>query len=113
MIDKHMFPKNYFFAVTKEGIDGRNSLLKEPGHGRRRSSASFQTKEPRRRESLQGPSVKGEDGAKKEAESSKGQGQGEEKPDTEMDDLTGAMSSLQFVPPSIRFGRGRKGFARQ
>lgn len=32
--------------------------------------------------------------------------------DVEMDDLTGAMSSLRFIPPAIRFGRGRKGFAK-
>jgi len=27
--------------------------------------------------------------------------------DTDMDSLTGAMSSLKFVPQSVRFGRGR------
>lgn len=27
--------------------------------------------------------------------------------DMDMDGLTGAMSSLKFVPPSVRFGRGR------
>lgn len=35
-------------------------------------------------------------------------------PDTEMDGLAGAMSSLKFIPTSIRFGRGssRGGFSR-
>lgn len=114
MIDKHMYPKNYFFAVTKEGIDGRNSLLKEPGHGRRRSSTSFQNKESRRRQSLQGSSTKaGKEEELKGAEASKDEDQSEERPDAEMDDLSGAMSSLQMVPPSIRFGRGRKGFAKR
>jgi hypothetical protein len=35
------------------------------------------------------------------------------KADTEMEDLTGALSSLQFVPPSVRFGRGRAGFSKK
>ncbi len=36
-------------------------------------------------------------------------------PDVEMDDLAGAMSSLRFVPTSIRFGRGGRnaGFAKR
>lgn len=37
-----------------------------------------------------------------------------EAPDTKMDDLAGAMSSLQFVPSAVKFGRGRgkTGFAK-
>jgi len=36
-------------------------------------------------------------------------------PDVEMDSLAGALSALQFVPSSVRFGRGGKrgGFARK
>ena len=36
------------------------------------------------------------------------------KKDVEMEDLSGAMSALKFVPPSVRFGRGGKrgGFSR-
>ncbi len=35
--------------------------------------------------------------------------------DVTMEDLTGAMSALRFVPPSIRFGhgKGRSGFSRK
>ncbi|KAK3313852.1 hypothetical protein B0H66DRAFT_537105 [Apodospora peruviana] len=29
LIDKHMYPKEYFFAVTRDGIDGRHSMLSE------------------------------------------------------------------------------------
>lgn len=37
-----------------------------------------------------------------------------EVPDVDMDDLTGAMSSLAFIPRSVKFGRGGKsGFARR
>lgn len=114
MIDKHMYPKNFFFAVTKEGIDGRRSLLND-GHGRRRSSTATQNKEIRRREDTREPSSPGKKSpnlkpatAKPEDKDKKSQS----KVDTEMEDLTGAMSSLQFVPQSVRFGRGRRGFAK-
>lgn len=121
MIDKHMYPKNYFFAITKEGIDGRRSLLVEGGHRRRQSSTSAQAKESRRRESLQGAGgdqqqQKKDSKAEAAEKSSKGEtatAGSHEKPDTEMEDLTGAMSSLQFVPPSVRFGRQRAGFSRR
>lgn len=37
-----------------------------------------------------------------------------EVPDVDMDDLTGAMSSMTFIPRSVRFGRGGKsGFVRR
>ena len=32
---------------------------------------------------------------------------GSSQEDTDMEGLTGAMSALKFVPPSVRFGRGR------
>ncbi|KAI0005712.1 hypothetical protein F4779DRAFT_597827 [Xylariaceae sp. FL0662B] len=124
LIDKHMYPKNYFFAVTKEGVDGRQSLLLEGGH-RRRSSTATSTGGPKtaaRRHSLRQA-----DASKSEIEESKYQHeQGSrqaseatsltrEKPDADMEDLTGAMSALQFVPTSVRFGRGRgkAGFAKR
>lgn len=123
MIDKHMYPKNYFFAITKEGIDGRRSLLVEGGHRRRRSSTSAQAKESRRRESLQGAGDQQQqqqqkkdskaDGAEKSNKGETATTDSHEKPDTEMEDLAGAMSSLQFVPPSVRFGRQRAGFSRR
>lgn len=116
MIDKHMYPKNYFFAVTKEGIDGRRSLLVESSHERRRSSTSTQTKETRRRESLQGTGDKQQNkdpSPEVVAKSGKDEANSHEKPDAEMADLTGAMSSLQFVPPSIRFGKQRAGFSKR
>ncbi len=40
LIDKHMYPKNFFFGITRDGIDGRRSLLLEGRARRRRSSAS-------------------------------------------------------------------------
>ncbi|OAQ84512.1 zinc finger domain-containing protein [Purpureocillium lilacinum] len=115
MIDKHMYPKNFFFSVTKDGIDGRRSLLVDHGHHRRRSSASVQSKETRRRASTleepqagpgpeRSPAVGVEEGSTKNPK---------ETQDADMADLTGALSALQFVPPSVRFGRGRAGFAKR
>ncbi|KEZ41526.1 Uncharacterized protein SAPIO_CDS7685 [Scedosporium apiospermum] len=124
LIDKHMYPKNFFFALTREGIDGRRSLLLEGGHRRRRSSANFQPKDTRRRASLQDG---GEASRDKEEPLSNDNKQPAKKssseenksspkdPDDEMEDLTGAMSALQFVPTNIRFGRGggRAGFSKR
>jgi hypothetical protein len=123
LIDKHMYPKNFFFAVTRDGIDGKRSLLVESGHHRRRSSNNFNaTKDQRRRNSLleAGASLsantneKAPDPALPEKE-----GDAKQKPDSAVDsdmaELTGAMSALQFVPPSVRFGRGggRAGFSKR
>ncbi|KID80051.1 Zinc finger protein [Metarhizium brunneum] len=118
MIDKHMYPKNFFFGVTKEGIDGRRSLLVEGDHHRRRSStASISQESPRRAGIIE----EQEAGSKRDGKNNKplfsdtvketpSKGQNV---DADMADLTGAMSALQFVPPSIRFGRGgRAGFSK-
>jgi hypothetical protein len=124
LIDKHMYPKNFFFAVTKDGIDGRRSLLNDGSHHRRRSSTNSQTiKSSRRRASLKEGESTSPQQAPKSPQSPKSpksptvqrteMKQGGKKPtDTEMADLTGAMSSLSFVPPSVRFGRGRAGFSK-
>ena len=123
LIDKHMYPKNFFFAVTKEGIDGRNSLLLEAGHRRRNPSNKPQAKEPRRRDRRsRAPNVTGsghtsEGNATRSADSgppetSPGDGDAESprnNADQAMEGLTGAMSALKFIPPNVRFGRGGGG----
>lgn len=125
LIDKHMYPKNYFFAVTKEGVDGRNSLLLEGGHHRRRSSASqpggYNTAS--RRQSLRQPEAVDaghgvqRPGSERKPGDTPGAGPDplEETVDSDMAGLTSAMSSLQFVPTSVRFGRGKAkaGFSRR
>lgn len=125
LIDKHGFPKNYFFAVTREGVDGRRSLLVEAGHHRRKSSNAFSaTKESKRRSSILDTTTSqggeesqkaGDAAAKLETSSVPAQPAITERPDTEMEDLAGAMSALNFVPNSVRFGRGggRAGFAKR
>lgn len=128
LIDKHMYPKNFFFAITKEGIDGRRSLLVESGHHRRKSSSGFTaTKDQRRRASLieagsstsstphkQNVARDTDAGPSSSDKSADTKPQEEESDDGDMAELTGAMSSLQFVPSSIRFGRGgRPGFSKR
>jgi hypothetical protein len=134
LIDKHMYPKNYFFAVTKEGIDGRNSLLVERNHDRHhrlRSSSSYAGGRPKT------PTSGRQEDGHASADHPEGEGSLTEKPPademdlqdapsdkaaekadiemTELTELTSAMSALQFVPTSVRFGRGkgRSGFARE
>ncbi|KAH8673816.1 hypothetical protein BX600DRAFT_456263 [Xylariales sp. PMI_506] len=124
LIDKHMYPKNYFFAVTKEGIDGRSSLLLEGGHHRRKSSASQPNGKyaGSKQHSLKpAEASRAADSSEQQSTISSagiggdaGAATDETKPDVDMADLTSAMSSLQFVPASVQFGRGgrKTGFAR-
>ncbi|TQV94524.1 zinc finger protein [Cordyceps javanica] len=116
MIDKHMYPKNFFFAVTRDGIDGRRSLLVD-GVGRRRrrtSSAASQTTGARHRaatldsqtadagEQSTSPPATGERSTPAAAV------------DADVDAITGSMASLQFVPGAVKFGtRNRLGFAKR
>lgn len=44
LIQDHAYPHNYFFAVTKFGIDRRQSMLVEHRHGRRRQPKQFHSK---------------------------------------------------------------------
>ncbi|KAI1366989.1 hypothetical protein F5Y08DRAFT_337062 [Xylaria arbuscula] len=124
LIDKHMYPKNYFFALTKDGIDGRTSLLLDGGHHRRRSStattASVSKTSPRRRSLRQAELSKPQEGEAREPSPVESRELPRKAPpaetlDVEMDNLAGAMSSLQFIPTSIKFGRGRgkAGFAKR
>ncbi|KAK7756146.1 hypothetical protein SLS62_001738 [Diatrype stigma] len=138
LIDKHMYPKNYFFAVTKEGVDGRRSMLLEGGHRRRASSSATSTggggggvggaptngAAAAKRHSLRQAEAlkKGETTEPRPSSAPKQQQQQPtasprppkgESVDVAMEDLAGAMSALRFVPPSIRFGhgKGKSGFS--
>lgn len=114
MIDKHMYPKNFFFDVTKDGTDGRCSLLIEGSHRRRRSSTIIQSRnlhtaprapeDPQAEQNLESPS-QGDVPRRRQSQ--------QNAPGADITRLTEAMSALHFVPSSIRFGRGRAGFARR
>ncbi|KAK0673885.1 hypothetical protein QBC41DRAFT_310826 [Cercophora samala] len=137
LIAKHMYPKNFFFGVTRYGIDGRRSLLLDekkksgnkktetngrPSHQDRRpslASVSSEPKEPQQQSRDSTPPVitakpvsaiaKPEDDKMQIEPASP-----ERKPDVDMDDISAAMSALQFVPRGVRFGRGKKaGFAKR
>ncbi|KAG7120783.1 hypothetical protein HYQ45_014744 [Verticillium longisporum] len=94
LIDKHMYPKNFFFAVTKAGIDGRQQEpTTSPGEAGQSTAGGAKTTQAK-------------------AQPTTGHS---ERPDTDMEDLAGAMSSLQFIPNAVRFGRGggKAGFAKK
>lgn len=130
LIDKHMFPKDYDFYVINDGIDRRSSMLRSGRHRRRSSAAQHKIDiedRVRRRSSIQSKTVaKGlkdeSSGSVDVSESLQSGGSdvqiaaasNDSRQDTEMDDLSGAMSALKFVPTSVRFGRGKGkgGFSR-
>ncbi|OAR00712.1 hypothetical protein LLEC1_00229 [Akanthomyces lecanii] len=125
MIDKHMYPKNFYFAVTRDGIDGRRSLLVDGGagagaarHQRRRSSTASLTKEARRRAAtLERQTADAGEQAGPETEADEaGQGRTTKASavDDDVDAITDSMASMRFVPGAIRFGnRNRQGFAKR
>ncbi|KAG5982086.1 hypothetical protein E4U55_002300 [Claviceps digitariae] len=117
MIDKHMYPRNYFFGVTKDGVDGRSSLLVENTQHRRQSSTASLAKEPRREAGITkgkelGSTDKDGNSGRKSSGSTAEEPQSSQDVDAEMADITGAMSALHFIPTSVRFGRGRAGFSK-
>ena len=112
LIDKHHYPKNFFFAVALHGIEGRRSLL-EDHHARRARRSSSLTESITSRDADDGEVSQGADAL---TSNRKGPTRKEGEPPSpdQMDHLTSAMSELNVVPPSIRFGRGgRAGFARR
>jgi hypothetical protein len=116
LIDKHMYPKNFFFAITREGIDGRRSLLLE-GRGRRRRSSATKGTRPGSSQG-QGQDIVAPEKTSQPTDGPAAQDPSQQSPeqqrDQEMEDLSSAMSSLRFVPMSVRFGRGKKaGFAKR
>src|ERR1700722_14248192 len=99
LIDKHLFPKDYDFYVINDGIDYRSSLLRS-GRPRRRSSAAEKRADFEDR-------ARGRSSTMEKTT---------ETDNHDIEGLTGAMSALKFVPPSVRFGRrqggGRGGFSK-
>jgi hypothetical protein len=120
LIDKHMFPKDYDFYVVNDGIDRRSSMLRSGKHRRRSSAAQHMTEiqERRRRSSTleAGPSAQHESGKTEIIEEEAPEAATGGPKDVDIEVLSGAMSALKFVPPSVRFGRGggraRGGFSK-
>lgn len=115
-----MYPKDYDFYVVNDGVDGRSSMLRSGRHRRRSSAAQHMTnidmRNRQRQSKISAPTATGAKG-----DEAPGDEHAMTDPPTpisiadgDMDGLTGAMSALKFVPPSVRFGRGggRGGFSR-
>jgi hypothetical protein len=122
LIDKHMFPKDYDFYVVNDGIDRRSSMLRSGRHQRRSSAQHHMTEieeRTRRRAStleIVDPE-EDEKGVPKSPVNPEVLTPPSSRDDEDMEDLSGAMSALKFVPSSVRFGgrgrgRGRGGFSR-
>jgi hypothetical protein len=129
LIDKHQFPdvniatilvaralsdglQNYNFFVTKDGIDRSNSLLVEPS----RSKSNHDHRNARGGKSKHTPSIAqletDEDTARpsssRMATHSVAQtGPGGPDADVAMNEISGLMSAMRFVPTTVRFGRRR------
>lgn len=116
MIDKHAYPKDYDFIVVNTGVDNRASMLISGRH-RRRSSATHR-KDIEERAKRRNSTLETITSTDKEPAVSEGTTDSDKSPptpkDVDMTGLTSAMSSLKFVPTSVRFGRGRGrgGFSR-
>ena len=129
LIDKHMFPKNYDFFIVNSGIDRRSSMLR-PRH-RQASSASSRALLRDRQGSISQKDATTQEHPYGETpmdierplvpatEDLNATGpqrhlQTSSSTDVDMEGLASNMSTLRFVPSSVRFGRGgrRGGFSR-
>ncbi|KAK3952740.1 hypothetical protein QBC32DRAFT_340679 [Pseudoneurospora amorphoporcata] len=138
LIDKHMYPKNFFFAVTLHGIDGRQSMLlderRKPGNKPPTATNTGSSKTKPTSKSKPPSETKEEQMEEEQMEVDQPEPESaptlmktvaemtdeqhvepvKETVDVDMGDLVGKMSALQFVPSSVRFGRGgrKTGFAK-
>jgi hypothetical protein len=116
LVDKHLFPKNYDFFIVNSGIDGRRSMLR-PGidaHGHRKSSRERRCSSATdATQSTEATSVSQQTGDVEAAAPAIAKTT-ESIEDAVMDSVTKSMSSLQFVPRSVTFGKrkGKSGFAK-
>lgn len=106
LIDKHMFPKQYRFGIVDTGIDRASSMLKD-GRRRRLSSATASANSHARRTTftphLSHVSQTPASGAP--SETLRESAQHRQSPrglDPDVQSLARSMSTLQFVPPSVR-----------
>ncbi|OCK94830.1 uncharacterized protein K441DRAFT_705353 [Cenococcum geophilum 1.58] len=105
VIDKHQFPKYYDFFIVNDGLGKRNSMLRPgPGHRRRSSAATVAT--ARQQEGVEAVASRGGALAGID-EKGKAKVVPPAVPDAAMEDITSSLSAMKFVPPSIKFGRGR------
>lgn len=124
LMAKHMFPQDYDFYIVNDGIDRRSSMLRTGRHRRRSSAAVVQVDQAKRKEAM-AEQHEGNEKRKLEEDdedesmqenSARQQKEVQGKPaaartdagsEGSVDDLVSGMSALKFIPPSVRFGRGR------
>ena len=109
--------QNYDFLIVNTGVDKRSSMLRS--RHRRHSSAALRAfqREQRPIDSITSPSHR--QNGEETLESSLpvvndlgGEDLAQESPpyqpmpNVDVDELASSLSSLKFVPPSVRFGRG-------
>lgn len=108
---KHFFPKDYDFFIVNDGIDKRSSMLRTR-HRRGSSAASRAVYRDQKCFPLQDVVQDTQTERASNEEQSHPLSPEDDKFPTpvsqtqEMDNLTSTMSALNFVPPSVRFGRG-------
>lgn len=122
LVDKHGFPKNYDFFIVNNGIDGRRSMLRPgvdaQGHRKssreRRGSSATETTQTTEATSVSHITEDAIEEDDKTDGPSKGKAPAAKEDDAAMDAVTRSMSSLQFVPRSVTFGKrkGKSGFAK-
>ncbi|OAF63415.2 hypothetical protein VC83_00462 [Pseudogymnoascus destructans] len=125
LIDKHSFPKEYEFFVVNNGIDRKSSMLRSGRHRRRSSimqqkiyngsrgrNRSGNMETDNTDEAPETTTANTEtDGATRHDVANSAHGKAavpeDGDDDAEIEGLTEAISALRFVPPSVKFGRGR------
>lgn len=124
LVDKHGFPKNYDFFIVNAGIDGRRSMLRPgvdaQGHRKssreRRGSGTIDWTQTTDATPMISATDSGVKHNKKSATpaSFRAKAVQDMSSNEAIDAVTTSMSSLQFVPRSVSFGKrkGRSGFTK-
>ncbi len=108
---KHFFPKDYDFLIVNDGVDKRSSMLRTR-HRRGSSAASRAVYRGQKRFAPQDvnrdaePKGTPSEELSRRLSSEEADAANPASQSQDIDDLTSTMSALQFVPPSVRFGRG-------
>ncbi|KAI5368067.1 Putative Zinc finger protein [Septoria linicola] len=121
LVDKHGYPKNYDFLVIDNGTDGKWTMLRRgvdaDGHRKssreRRGSSATQATQTTEASSVSQRTEQSEPEEVSREISLKAR-TSPAKDDAALESITRSMSSLQFVPRSITFGKrkGKSGFAK-
>lgn len=119
LIKTHLYPTNYFFAVTKFGIDRRQSMLVEYRKKGAVQSKAHGSMEKNLKDSSEKSAAAGRQGEEdvgvskdvsmREAVDSAEKKQEKTTSDIVMEDLADAMSSLKFIPRTVRLRPKKSG----